>query len=550
MSALMVRPGPLEGGPMVSPGPAKEGGEPFSAQLKHAYDQGAFAPVASKTSPNLSEPSERPGKENEASLKEAAPSKDAGPVGSPRSAKGTGKIPAKGPETVSDGVPETSVVDPALIENAETLVVAIPMNLPLAVETTPVEKVETEGDPDVSLLASIAVVHPADLPVAPAEILDETPADSEPPKKEEPVKVEAKPQEAPTSVLLPVNLAVVMPTEPAVPVENEIPLAPVASVKEDPVLIPDPVAVANGPIPAPVFLGPKLAAGLDKDMGPLPKTPELKNVVRPKDSPELPKKMTESSVPEAAEKTPVDRPDLRVVLDPVPQGIRPEPKVSVTHSPEKEVQRETHPVKEAPLPAVVFQPEVAAPNPLTTDAVPKPKESPGIAPIHSGMAAQSGPPAQGTTESVQNSTPVLEETPAKAGAKAGPVEIARQIHVHLESGRSVVRIDLHPEHLGELRISMETKGKDVSMQFTVDNENARTSVVAGLREITGTLSSLGWSVSGLAVNVSSGGVGNGRGESSGPLWGENRTFSNTLLPESKTPSPKSETGQWRVDLVA
>lgn len=550
MSMLMVRPGPLEGGPMVSPGPAKESGEKFSAQLKHAYDQskGASAPLSAKPSPNPTDQSERPAKENEASPKEAAPSKDARPAGSPRSSKGAGKIPAKGPETVSDGVPKTSVVDPALIENAETLVVAIPINLPLAVETPPSEKGEAEGDPDVSLLESIAVVGPSDLPVAPAEILEETPADSEPPKKEEPVKVEAKPQEAPTSALLPVNLAVVMPTEPAVPVENEIPLAPVASVKEDAVAVPLPAV--NGSVPEPVNVGLSPAAGLDQDMATLPKTPELKNVVRPKDSPELLKKKTESSVPEAAEKTPVDRPDLRVVLDPVPQGIRPEPKVSVTHSPEKEVQRETHPVKEAPLPAVVFQPEVAAPIPLTIDAVPKPKESPGIAPIDSGMAAQSGPPAQGTTESVQNSAPVLEETPAKAGAKAGPVEIARQIHVHLESGRSVVRIDLHPEHLGELRISMETKGKDVSMQFTVDNENARTSVVAGLREITGTLSSLGWSVSGLAVNVSSGGVGNGRGESSGPLWGENRTFSNTLLPESKTPSPKSETGQWRVDLVA
>ena len=143
--------------------------------------------------------------------------------------------------------------------------------------------------------------------------------------------------------------------------------------------------------------------------------------------------------------------------------------------------------------------------------------------------------------------PVLEGSPAKAGS---PVDLARQIHVHLESGRSVVRIDLHPEHLGELRISMETKGKEVSMQFTVENDNARTTVVAGLREITGTLSSLGWNVNGLAVNVSSGGVGNGRGDANGPQWGQSKNLSNTLPAEPHVSAPRQGTGEWRVDLVA
>ena len=547
MSMLMVRPGPLEGGPMVSPGPAKESGEPFSAHLKQACDQGASAPAASKTSPNPSEQSERPGKENEASLKEADTSKESRPAGVPRPLKGKGMIPIKGSEKVSDGVPETTIVDSALLGNPETVVDPLLSNIPLALGQTSGEKVKTEGDPSVSLSAKTVDIPPTELLAVSTETPDEALADSETPQKDEPVNVEAKPLEAPTADLLPVNLAVVVPHESSVVIEDETPLAPVVDVKEE--AVPVPQAPTNGSIPesVPVLEGPKLAADLDKDVVPLPKAPDLKKVISPKDSPEPPKKKTESSsVIEVVDERPVDRPDLRVALNPVPQGIRPEPKDSVTQNTEKEVQREAPHVKEAPLPAVVFQTDVVAPVPVTTDAVPKLKET-GIAPVHSGTGAPNDASVHLIKESTQMTEPVLEGSPAKAGS---PVDLARQIHVHLESGRSVVRIDLHPEHLGELRISMETKGKEVSMQFTVENDNARTTVVAGLREITGTLSSLGWNVNGLAVNVSSGGVGNGRGDANGPQWGQSKNLSNTLPAEPHVSAPRQGTGEWRVDLVA
>lgn len=547
MSTLLVRPGPLEGGPMVSPGPAKGGGEPFTAHLKQAcgHSAGKSTPPSVKPMGDRPGPSDPPPKESPASSTEGEADQAEQPAGSPPASKGKGTIPLKGSEKASNAIPDVAIVERAVPENAETAVVALLINIPLPAAKTPAERAETEGDPGVSLPSTIAGAIPTDLPPVSAETSDETAADFDVPKKEEPVKVEAKPPEAPTVVLLPVNLAAVAPTESSVPAETEISLAP---VKEEGVSVPP--AEANEPLLEPV--GPRPAVGLDKDIVPLPKPSDLKNVVRSKDSPDLSKKKGEpSSVPvtDAAEKTPEDRPDFRVAVDPIPREFRPEPKGSVTQNPEKEAHKPP-PEQEAPVPAVVFQPEAPAPISWTTDAVPKQKEISGIAPLHSGMAAQSGPLAQGTPEPVQNSAPVLEETPAKAGAKTGPVEIARQIHVHLESGRSVVRIDLHPEHLGELRISMETKGKDVSMRFTVENENARTTVVAGLREITGTLSSLGWSVSGLVVNVSSGGVGNGRGESHGPVWGESKNISNTVLPEPIRSSPRRETGQWRVDLVA
>lgn len=140
--------------------------------------------------------------------------------------------------------------------------------------------------------------------------------------------------------------------------------------------------------------------------------------------------------------------------------------------------------------------------------------------------------------------------PAPPEFKPSPIDLARQIHVTLESGRSLVRLDLKPDHLGELHIALEAKGKDVSMQFRVDNDTARQVVVSGLRELSGTLTTLGWSVNDLAVNVSSGGVGNGRGDGGHSDMGSSSHNSNVLVDETGITETERAPGAWRVDLVA
>ncbi|MBP9127849.1 MAG: flagellar hook-length control protein FliK, partial [Elusimicrobia bacterium] len=165
--------------------------------------------------------------------------------------------------------------------------------------------------------------------------------------------------------------------------------------------------------------------------------------------------------------------------------------------------------------------------------------------VMSGDRPVSAPPIEkgGPVESVRPAVPVPELTPS-------PIELAKQIHVHLESGRSVVHVELHPDHLGEMNIALETKGKDVSMRFTVDNDTARHSVVAGLKELSGSLTTLGWTVNGLAVQVASGGVGNGRSDADGSRWAAFPVNANQVPVEQKTESRFAPSGAWRVDLVA
>ncbi len=543
MSALMVRPGPLEGGPMVSPGPAKESGEPFSAHLKHACDtsQGNSTSAPQKSAQNPSDESERPAEENDGSPKEAAPPKVARPVGSSRESKGR-IVPTKGSENNAEALPVEVAIDPVLVDPSLSNNAAV---IPLLGDTS------TKEDIDTSLPLLISVVV-KDSPVDPMEVSEAVPADSEteiqekPAKNKELVKNDVKSMENPGPVLPPMDPPAVMLAAPSLPVEEEISLAP---VKGDSVLVPVALPAADGPIPA--MEGSTSAVNPEKETGFPAKMSDLKSP----EQHELPKKKAASpSLPNdrVGEKTPSDRPAPSELADSSPMGIRPESTGPAKQKIGKEVQNDSAPVKEGPLPSVVFQPEVVSQVPLVTEGLPKLKDVQGIPPVPSAAAAHVGVPVQLSPEPVQTTAPVLEGGPAKAGpvVTPSPVDLAQQIHVHLESGRSVVRIDLHPEHLGELRISMETKGKDVSMQFTVDNDTARTTVVAGLREITGTLSSLGWTVNGLAVHVSSGGVGNGRGDAQGSLWTQGQNMSNTLPSAPDVSVPKQRTGEWRVDLVA
>ena len=587
MSMLMVRPGPLEGGPMVSPGPAKESGEPFSAQLKHAFDQsvGGSSPEAPKPplDRNLSPAKERPPKDphrdsskptdQKTTVKDNGPThpsksderlttpkgpqpKDEGvsakssPDKTPPLSQSKWENPIKGSEMMVEGVPLISDLETALFGGpAEGQVLSPTMTPPESIPLEGEQNTVQEGDVSLMLLAPAVSEN---MPVPPSAFPEEAEVEPESEIKDEPLKKQLSLLEGSIPVLPVAGLPTIVPLEPIVMVEVDLSSAP---LKDDLTIAPVATEPKNDPLP--LVDEKKESTNTPMEISSPMETPSLKKAnPSKKETNSIPQKKEETLsppvLPEETKKS-TDVPALRVPVEPVGKQNRAESEGSSSKGLEKkEVQRTDSTPKETKLPTAVFSPEGTAPILKTTDPLTKGKNAPGIAAVQSGSMGSSGSPVPEMGGSVPRLSEVSDGAPAKAAPATAPspVDLARQIHVHLESGRSVVRIELHPEHLGELRISLETKGKDVSMQFTVDNDNARTAVVAGLREITGTLSTLGWSVSGLAVNVSSGGVGNGRGESNGPFWGEGQKISNNILPEPKTASPHRETGQWRVDLVA
>lgn len=525
MSMLMIRPGPLEGGPKVSPGSAKSG-EDFSAHFKQAFDG------TKKEIP--SEPSNRV-------LNQPKP--DGASAPSPHDPKGdlSQNGSEKGAEVVSEGVATVPVVP----ENPKNTPVAIPMNI-LVVEPGGEEMATAQGNAELSQENRLGD-NLMELPLISNEKSKELPAESEPKKEDQapsPVKLLAFP------VLPPIGLVVVQPADLNPQIETE---EAVAAPPEGSAIVP--VALET----TPTVDGQKSQIDGAKNLDLPPKRPDPKTSTVPlglKEPAKKPEDPEPISIPGEGNKKNMDRPGDQLSLDPHIKTVRAGHAGSVILNQDKEVRRETALNKEPAAPATILQPDVIAQVPLTADAVSHQKETPGLAPIRSREADPGGGPVHSIPGTRSSPAPVSDvahtnaERPAPPVVTPSPLDLARQIHVHLESGRSVVRIDLHPNHLGELRISMETKGKDVSMQFTVDNDQARTAVVAGMREISGTLSSLGWNVNGLAVHVSSGGVGDGRGETPGALWGQGKSNSNALAPETEPVDSSMVTGHWRVNLVA
>ena len=529
MSVTLIGPGPLEGGPMVSPGPAKSGDD-FSAHLKQACDQpkGESSPPPSSPSVNGEKKGECPApsqeKEKGLEIPVAEVTIDPAPVENPPPIPGPNPVDVK-PELnlLLAGSKNKSEIDPAIL-------IDLPDAEPLLVQPVPPE---STGE---------------SLPVS--ESPESTPTEPKIEKKEDPAK--AGP--------VPIPLTILMPTAPVIPVESTP--HEVLPKKEDPAVVQEVLAVKSGSAPDVPVLAP-LPDATPSALIP-PKVPDTKTAVlsdaqpkgpvKPKQKgPSLPTASVDGVVQEPTE----DQPPLQTSPDPSPQRSLPELAATPTPPQEKEGAKEAPPPPHAQTtPAPIHALEGVPTVPLTTDNAAKPKESLTISAVSAAPSNQASGP-ESTAGAATPPTPPVSEArtadvvrPPAPVVTPSPMDLARQIHVHLDAGRSVVRIDLHPNHLGELRISMETKGKDVSMQFTVDNDNARQTVVAGLREITGTLSTLGWSVTGLAVHVSSGGVGNGRGEANGLPWGPRQNTTNNVLPETTSPAPESPAGGWRVDLVA
>lgn len=551
MSMLMIRPGPLEGGPTVSPGSAKSR-EGFSAHLKSACDgaRKETCPEPENPSLNKPKPGDAPPSEKPFSTKRDVALKEKPSNPSSRQPQGNGTLSSNGSEMGSEVDSEEEILPIEVPENPEESCSAVLLMIHRAVEPSVDEIVPDQGEVDLPQ-EKTSGDRSVDLPDVFSGTPNECPPESEP-TKEDPAKNKVAPLTSLFPVPLPMGVMVVQPPELPRPTEGETSVAP---QKEDPV----PVVLGgiSGTTPPVEDQRPEMNAG--KEIGLPKKNLEAHVSTVPVHMKAISKKRGEStaiSVPGEGNNSPSDHSGVQAELDPQINAVRTDLPGSGTKKQEMDVRNDSPPTKEIPAPNATLPSDVMPQVPLTSDAIPKPKDTPGVAPIHAETTVSGEGPFVVTTGMGTHTAPVSDAAPASAERPApqvvtpSPIDLARQIHVHLASGRSVVRIDLHPNHLGELRISMETKGKDVSMQFTVDNDQARTAVVAGLREITGTLSSLGWSVSGLAVHVSSGGVGDGRGETPGTLWGQGKSNSNTVEPEIKTVAPSPNAGRWRVNLVA
>ncbi|MBK8575169.1 MAG: flagellar hook-length control protein FliK [Elusimicrobia bacterium] len=538
MSVPMVGPGPLEGGPKSLPGPAKSE-DTFSGHFKQACD--------------------RPQEDSNSSL--VPPSEDHsdtpnGLLRSPRLSKGEGFVSVAGPETSSEDGTEPLDGETLLLPNPKGILVSLTAN-------ANVEEVLVSAEPDQdggrnqTTTAEKSLVASTDPSVLLAKPLLEITEKSEPETKEEWMKNQAPPGHLlpPVVAPVPIPLAIVLPAEPSEPILNE----PSAIVlNEEPVSVSGVTAAVN--VTAPVLAGAMPLAGPKIEGASRALTADVDISAPRKERSETTKKNQASQsvlVDGAKDQTVPLESGLGFSVEPTVKGSRPDSGMSSTEKQGKPSPQDASEAKPVTHTAQGIPPEASPQITVTADVAPKRKETPGISPLGSDPISRSGGDSVPLGKMpIPESSPLAELRPAESVRSAAPVltpspvDLARQIHVHLESGRSVVHIELQPDHLGELRISMETKGKDVSMQFTVDNDNARHAVVAGLREITGTLSSLGWSVNGLAVHVSSGGVGNGRGDSLGPAWGQGQNQSNTLPTEPEVSAQKQGAGEWRVDLVA
>jgi flagellar hook-length control protein FliK len=556
MSVPIVGPGPLEGGPKSSPGSAKSG-ESFSSHFKHACDQSETVESSSAPVKPVSEQPEKKetnAKKNGVKKSDAQEGKETSAPGSRGLIKGKDSDTTKASNSVSSDTTKPT--------NSETN----PLISPVGIVVSPVPNAADDGD---SLLVEAGTNNESD-PILMEEVLPggspdsdalipvflpEAAQNSDIESSEDLVKSEAKPPEVISPIVAPVllNLAAVMPTDPLAPI-NSTP--PSLDSNDDSLPVEEALAVKNAVAPVPQELLP--SAEMEEKGGALT-APKAADGVLSKERPK-PAKEPEGTFPpaeDARDKPVSDRSTLGILSDPTGKALPPDPLNSTTQNQEKDLRRNLPESNEITRPTPLLPPESMSSVTLTTDVATKVKESAAVPPmgpkpigVSDGATVALGSVVMAATPPVSEARPVEPARPAAPVVTPSPVDLARQIHVHLESGRSVVRIELHPDHMGEVRISMETKGKDVSMQFTVDNDNARHVVVAGMREITGTLSTLGWSVSGLAVNVSSGGVGDGGGNPNDALWGAGQNMSNTLRTEPEAVLPRQRQGEWRVDLVA
>ncbi len=525
MSVPMIGPGPLEGGPKGSPGPATNADE-FSACLKEECNR------------------------------ESAPA--GGPLPPKNTVSAKSELPAK-PEQTNQSSPKNcseQSVEPVAVMEVPGLVPLETVSLPsvpnsLAVKETPDLMVLLPESVDPSLAGDLESPPVEEiLPAIPLEGgAGEEDSDTDDPSLAKESSVPAPP----VSVSAPLPLVVA-----------EIPLAVIVPDRVEPnsnggLIVESPEnsgvveAVArtgrelNTGFGAPVIENPKAkvapTSSLESDQPAVPpaevSTPDLSLPKAETDRPERTQGTPDAARPSLSSNAFVngssDNGEIPVVAKverPIQQKSGPLPSV-----------QSTMPAPESKLPSIEQDATFRDALKAVSDATSSFKSSAEVVLTGEGVVSppriEKGSPA----EPVRPAVPVAVLSPS-------PMELAKQIHVHLESGRSVVHVELHPEHLGEMNIALEAKGKDVSMRFTVENDSARHSVVAGLKELSGSLNTLGWTVNGLAVQVSSGGVGNGRSDADGSRWSAFPVNANQVSEGPKTNPHPVSSGAWRVDLVA
>jgi hypothetical protein len=525
MSVPMIGPGPLEGGPKGSPGPATNADE-FSACLKEECNR------------------------------ESAPA--GGPLPPKNTVSAKSELPAK-PEQTNQSSPKNSSeqsVEPVAVTEVPGLVpletVSVPsVPNPLVVKETPDLMVLLPESVDPSMAVDLESFPVEDgLPAIPVEGgTGEEDSDTDDPSLAKESFVPAPPVSVSSPlplVVAEVPLAVIVPDR-VEPNSNE------GLIVESPENSGAVEAVSrtgrelDSGIVAPVIENPKAKVGptssLESDQPAVPpaavKTPDLSLPKAETDRPEGTQGTLDAARPPLPSNAPVNGSSENGELPAVAKVERP---IQQKSGPLTSVQS-TMPAPDRKAPSTnqdaTFRDALKAVSDTTSSF----KSSAEVVLTGEGVVSTPRIEKGAPVEPVRPAVPVPVLSPS-------PMELAKQIHVHLESGRSVVHVELHPEHLGEMNIALEAKGKDVSMRFTVENDSARHSVVAGLKELSGSLNTLGWTVNGLAVQVASGGVGNGRSDADGSRWSAFPVNANQVPVETKTDTRPASTGVWRVDLVA
>lgn len=184
--------------------------------------------------------------------------------------------------------------------------------------------------------------------------------------------------------------------------------------------------------------------------------------------------------------------------------------VQVAGSPQKESAPEVLPVKES---SEEFSEPLIEGQPTKQVVVEKPRRHEdslkNTVPLATGeMAAKSVHTEQGEFTQVQ-SKPVLD---LRAQDTILP-KITEQMQTLVQEERTEVRIQLKPEHLGEMKIKLSLERGIMMAEFVVENEAVREVIASQLPQLHTALQEQGANVGEMMVNV---GFGQGKGDEEAP----------------------------------
>lgn len=199
MSVPMVGPGPLEGGPKKSPGPANSG-DSFSARFKHACDQSEGKSASSSVKPSADQPekTDAPSGKKGSGKSDVKGGKGTPSSGSRRLSKGKTAVSGKGEQPFSNDAAEPKNPEGVLQENPEgpagLIIIPNSLQVTLGIEKDPVQMPQ-EGEIDPDVAGDVSLVGSAEPTTDSLEQIPKPSQNSETKPKEDPVNNDVKPQE-------------------------------------------------------------------------------------------------------------------------------------------------------------------------------------------------------------------------------------------------------------------------------------------------------------------------------------------------------------------